>query len=270
MEQKGKSMKQSYKAFLILLFFFPSLACGAFVTDSVRGSGKIVTQSVDVRGFERVSLNGVGDVYIEQGDTESLTIETDDNILPLLETTVRGRELVLSVEPNRDINPSRSIIYRLTVQDLNGVEVNGSGNFSIEQVQSKDMEITVRGSGDVNIKGLDADTLSINLSGSGNITVEELSVKTVDTDVKGSGDIKMDGNAETQTISVSGSGNYLAADLETISADVRVPGSADITVWVQDELKINMNGSGSVRYYGKPTVDQSGFGSGDISSLGKK
>jgi hypothetical protein len=264
-------MNHYLKLFLILLFFLPSLACGAYIgSDVVRGSGKIVTKNVEVSNFDRVMLANTGDVYIEQGETESLTIETDDNILPLLDTRVSGGRLVLDSKPNQDLNPSRSIIYRLTVKELSGIELDGSGNFYVETVQSKDMKISVNGSGDVEMKALDSDSLSVNLNGSGNITIENIAAKRIDTDVMGSGDIKLDGKADSQTVSINGSGNYLAGDLETASADIRVPGSADVTVWVQDQLSINMSGSGNLRYYGKPTVDQSGGGSGNISSLGDK
>jgi len=255
------------------LFFLPSLACGAYYgsdSNQVRGSGKIVTKNVEVSDFDRVMLANTGDVYIEQGEMESLTIEADDNILPLLDTTVTGAKLVLDSKPNQNLDPSQAIVYRLTVKDLNGIELNGSGNFYVKTVQSKDMKISVNGSGDVEMKALDSDSLSINLNGSGNIRIEKIATKKIESDVMGSGDITLEGKADTQTVSVNGSGNYLAGDLETDSADIRVPGSADITVWVQDHLKIYMNGSGNVRYYGKPTVDQSGGGSGNISSLGEK
>jgi hypothetical protein len=35
-------------------------------------------------------------------------------------------------------------------------------------------------------------------------------------------------------------------------------------------LDVNINGSGNIRYYGKPTIDQSGGGSGNLTSLGEK
>src|SRR5512133_1346796 len=160
-------MKHYLKIFFVVLFFLPSLACGAFSTDYVQGSGKIVKQAVDVNNFDRVSLEGSGNVYVQKGQTENLTIEADDNILPLLDTRVTGHELVLGMKPNQSINPSKRIVYRLTVKDLNEISLRGSGNFYVEPTQSKDMKISVFGSGDINMKGLDADTLSINLSGSG-------------------------------------------------------------------------------------------------------
>jgi hypothetical protein len=265
-------MKHMIRILLVILFFLPTLACGtvSISTNHVQGSGKIVAQSVDVSNFDSVALEGSGNVYIEQGDSESLTIETDDNILPLLETRVSGHELILGMKPNQSIDPSRPIVYQLTVKDLNRVHLKGSGNFYISPIRSNDMAVAVFGSGDVKIQGLEADSMSLDLFGSGNITIEDIAVKTANTDLKGSGDIKLDGKLDAQTISVSGSGKYLAGDLETNSADISIPGSADVTVWVNNDLQVKVNGSGDVSYYGSPQIDQSGGGSGHLKSLGDK
>lgn len=263
-------MKRHFYFFLITLLFVPSLACGWFRTSSVVGSGEIVNQTIDVGNFDRVSLEGFGDVYIEQGQTESLSIQTDDNIFSFLDIKVRGRELILGLKNGVDVSPSESITYNLTVRDLNGIRLAGSGTFDVGPVESGDLTVSLSGSGDIHIKDLAADNLRIELNGSGNITVENANAKTVNTSLRGSGDIKLAGQSSMQELIMSGSGNYLAGDLETTSADISIPGSGDILVWVKDELNIKVNGSGNIRYYGKPNIDQSSSGSGEITSLGEK
>jgi len=263
-------MKLPISLFLIMLFFLPSLACGSFTTNPVIGSGEIVTQTIDVSDFQRVTLEGFGDVFIEQGQTESLSVETDENILPLLDIRVRGSELILGTKNGVDVNPSRSITYTLTVQDLDAIKLGGSGTFHVGSLKSGNFEITVSGSGDVDISSLAAKELSVELNGSGNILVENIDVTTVDTSLQGSGDIKLEGQADTQNVRVGGSGNYLAGNLQTNAADVSIPGSADVTVWAEDLLSIRVSGSGNIRYYGKPVIDQTISGSGNITSLGEK
>ena len=263
-------MKRNLSLLLILLFFIPSLACGSFTTTSVAGCGDIETQMIDVSGFDRILLEGFGDVYIEQGQSESLSVQTDANLIPLLDIEVRGKELRLGTKRGVDVTPSESIIYNLTVQDLSSISLAGSGNFYVERVTSSDLTVSMPGSGNIDIKELNAGTLSIDLNGSGNINIDDIKAKAIDVSLKGSGDIKLEGNANTQIVTINGSGNYLAGNLETDTADVSVPGSADVTVWVNDDLKIRVSGSGDIQYYGKPIVDQNLSGSGNITSLGKK
>jgi hypothetical protein len=266
-------VKRHLPLILLVLFFIPSLACSVVIptsTNAVRGSGDIITETVDASNFESVSLEISGDVYIEQGQAESVTIEADDNILPLLETNVRGKKLILTAKPNQSINPSRKIVYRITVKDLRGISLDGSGNFYISPIQSDTMEISLLGSGDINFDDLETGKLAIDLNGSGNIAIDQLSATTTDASVDGSGDIRLSGQAPSQLISFDGSGNYLAGDLKSESAEIRISGSADVTVWVSDELNVDIDGSGTVKYYGKPAVDQSGNGSGKLVSMGEK
>ena len=263
-------MKRNLPLILILLFFIPSLACGSFTTNSVAGSENIITQTIDVSGFDRVVLAGFGDVYVEPGQTEGLSVQTDDNLISLLDIKVRGRELTLGIKPGFDLSPSQSITYNLAVKDLNGVTLAGSGNFYVEPVKSNDLAVSILGSGNIDIKSINANTLSLDLNGSGNITLKDINAQNVDTSLRGSGDLKLEGKARAQSIAISGSGNYLAGNLQTNTTEISIPGSGDVTVWVNDELKVRVSGSGDIQYYGKPTNDQSVSGSGNITSLGKK
>jgi hypothetical protein len=265
-------MKRYLMLLLILLFFIPSLACGSVSVPAglVEGSGNIITQTVDVSGFDQVTLEGFGDVYLEQGQSERLSVQTDDNLLSLLDIKVRGKELRIGIKPGFDVSPSESITYNLIVKDLHSVSLAGSGNFYMEPVKSSDLIVSVLGSGDIKIKGMNTDKLSIDLNGSGNITVENVNAKTVDASLRGSGDIKLAGNANTQFVTINGSGKYLTGSLETDKTQISLPGSADITVWANDELNIHISGSGNLQYYGRPAVDQNISGSGNITSLGDK
>jgi hypothetical protein len=263
-------MKRSLFVFLITLFFIPSLACGFFRPGYIVGSGNIVSKSIAVSGFDRITLEGSGDVYVEQGRTESLSVEADDNILPLLDEQVRGNELVLRIKPGYDVTPSQSITYHITIKDLSGITTAGSGDFFVGPVESDTLAISIPGSGDVRIESLTGDKLSIDLDGSGSATLDKVDIKTSDTSIQGSGDVKLTGKAEAQGVTIAGSGNYLAGDLETETANISVVGSAHVTVWVNDQLEIKNTGSANVEYYGKPSVDESGVGSGDLVSLGDK
>ena len=270
MIQKEKTMKRYLPVIFIVLFYLPSLACSLIFPNTIQGSGKIVTESVDVSGFDRISLDGSANVYIKQGQAESLTVEADDNILPLLESTVQAGELVLTTKPNQSINPSKPIVYRITVKELSGISLRGSGSFFVSPVESNAMDISVLGSGDINLEDLTTEKLSLTLSGSGTIAIARLTATSVDASVKGSGDIELAGTADSQTVSFSGSGSYQAGDLQTETTEVSIPGSAEVTVWATDALKASIDGSGTISYYGQPSVDQSGGGSGTLKSLGEK
>lgn len=256
---------------LSVLLILTALACNiANIGNSVKGSGTIATQTYAVKDFTGVILEGIGEVYITQGNTEGLYVETDDNLFAQLNIRVSGDDLVLGTQPYVNLDPSKSIIYRLTVKDLSNLTLAGSGNFYSDPLQATSLKVSVAGSGDVEVKELSGTDLSINLSGSGNITIDQIAVTSIDTSIYGSGDIALNGKVESQTIEVYGSGKYLAGDLETANADILIQGSCNLTVWVLEKLDIRVNGSGDVSYYGRPVINQSGNGSGSVLSLGEK
>jgi hypothetical protein len=49
---------------------------------------------------------------------------------------------------------------------------------------------------------------------------------------------------------------------------VRLTGSGDVTVQVSDELDVRIADSGAVRYLGKPTVEKTITGAGDVERIG--
>jgi len=193
--------------------------------NAVAGSGKIVTEPRTVSDFSSVALSGSGQVIVEQTGTESLTVTTDDNLLPYIKTEVRNGTLELGFkDPMTNVDPTKDIVFKLTVKKLEGLEISGSGK--------------------ADVKGLDQDHLQVRISGSG--------------------DVRGQGIANDLELRISGSGSYQGEELKSKQATVGVSGSGSATVSASDALNANVSGSGSVAYVGDPRVTQSVSGSGSV------
>lgn len=193
-------------------------------TNIVRGSGDVVTEEREVSDFTSVSLQGVGKLVIDQTGSESLTVTADDNFLPYIETEVRGRELIITIQENTTLSDITELTFYITVDSLDSLELTGAG--------------------DVELLHLENDTWDVNLSGAGNITVS--------------------GQVDTQTIVISGAGNYNGEDLISQEASVENSGAGMAVVQVSDSLDVNISGLGSVEYIGDPTVEQTITGLGTV------
>jgi len=234
----NSDIHQKALGFLLILSVMVTFGCN-FVTQAtggvlqeVQGSGKIITQDRTVSGFSRVELGGTGQVTITQGDQEALTVEADDNIMPYIRSDVRGSTLYLgytAAASGMRIRPSTPIKFNLTMKQISGLEVSGSGNITAASI--------------------DTGSLDLQISGSGNVDVAALKAGSLDTSISGSGSVSLAGQATTQKISISGSGNT--------------------TLWVTETLNVQISGSGDVSYYGNPSIQSSSSGSGKIRSLGK-
>jgi hypothetical protein len=176
-----------------------------------------ISEERDVSGFDKVTLSGSGDLIIEQGDTESLTIEAQANTMQYIETKVSGGTLSIGI-PDKAGRPLLlgSVKYYLTVKDLSGITALGSGN-----IISSDLV---------------TDTIGIIIGGSGAITLS--------------------GEANTQEIEINGSGKYSAKNFKTSECIVKINGSGSANVNVSDNLDITINGSGDVKYTGDPSVQK--------------
>jgi putative autotransporter adhesin-like protein len=202
-----------------------SVFLGGCILNGIAGSGKIVSEPRTVSGFSTVSLSGSGQVLIEQTGTESLTVMTDDNLLPYVKTEVHGDTLELGTkDPMTNLNPTKDIVYKLTVKQLKGLEVSGSGQ--------------------ADVGGLAQDQLQVRISGSG--------------------DVSGQGTADDLDLRISGSGSYRGPELKSKHATVGVSGSGSAVVNASDTLKANISGSGTVEYIGEPQITQNISGSGSV------
>ncbi len=150
--QGEKTMKNI--TFALVVFVFVLSACGV-TPPLVTGSGKMVTQIFDVQDFDQIRLSTSGVLYIEQGDEFNLTIETDDNILPLLSVEVEQGVLTIRTEPATTILQRETLIYRVTLPELSALDLSGSAEICVENFEAQSLNVNVRGSGDVIFMDLD-------------------------------------------------------------------------------------------------------------------
>jgi hypothetical protein len=263
-------MKRVFLFFPLIILTLVSLACQVAIPNVVTGSGTVDTETREVSNFDAISLENMGNVYITVGNTEKLTIEAEDNLLPLLTSEVENGTLKLGVVRGRNIDPTKPITYNITVKDLKDITLAGSGVINSAPLEADTMTVMLAGSGNIQLEGVTSTNFNVTIAGSGNINVDEVSTERIDAEINGSGDIRIAGEAQRQTLSVNGSGSYLAGDLQTETMDIHINGSGSVTAWVREHLNVAVNGSGNVSYYGRPTINHTDNGSGTLRSLGEK
>ena len=215
---------------------------------TVRGSGAIVSETRVVKGIDRVDLATLGELQIIQGDEEGLVVSAEENILPLLETSVRGSTLEIRTEENVVVLPTRKVTYTLKVKNISSLSVSSSGSIDADKLDSQKLEIFIRSSGNIRIGNLTASNLRVHISSSGNVILK--------------------GRVVSQDVRITSSGNYLATDLQSQAAYVNISSSGNARIWVNDDLGIQLSSSGNVDYYGDPQVASKISSSGKVNPLG--
>jgi Putative auto-transporter adhesin, head GIN domain len=166
-------------------------------------SGKSTSEARNVSGFSGVTLATSGDLTIEQGSTESLTITSDDNLLPYLTSDVTGNKLTLGAKERTKLRGN--IHYRLTAKNLNSIELTGSGSIDATGIHADRLTVMIAGSGSLSITG-SADQQEVTVAGSGSYHGGDLKTKTATVNLMGSGNADL-AVSDKLNVTINGSGS---------------------------------------------------------------
>ncbi len=171
--------------------------------DHIAGSGTMKLEKRSVPTFTAVHINGAYEVEIVAQKEQSLEIEGDDNLLPLIKTEVKNGELEIGNE--KAFSTKHKLHVRISVQNLDGIHTSGASNFVATGIKSDAFKIETSGASEFKLSG-EVKTLSIESSGAGSIDAKDLRAEKVD--ISSSGAATADVYAsEELSASVSGAGS---------------------------------------------------------------
>ena len=201
--------KQTGYLFTVLVVLaLVTLACSLDLnsTKTVQGEGELFEETRQVEGFDKIEINGMGEIFVELGTEEALRVEAEENLLPYLETYVRGSSLVIEIEDGTTIVPTKSLNFYITVVSLEGLSISGAGNVQLPEIEADRFSIDLSGAGNIEFDSLNANSLDVSMSGLGNLTVSDGQVSSLDVRISGGGDVSYYGSPEVDS-EISGLGD---------------------------------------------------------------
>ena len=174
-------------------------AWGAVTGNGVRGS-----EARNVSGFTGIALSVPGQLEVRLGSTEGVTLVADENLLPLIVTTVSRGTLHIRGHRGQHIAPT---LLRIVVQ-----------------ARQLDL-LALAGAGSISGDGLKAAALTVDVGGSGSVSLQRAEVDQLSVSVGGSGSVNLAGKARALKVSVAGAGNVAAGSLQADEARVSIAGS---------------------------------------------
>jgi len=233
-----------------------SLTVGLALCTSLLAQKTVNDPNAQVRsvsGYHGVSVSGSVELFLTQGNEESVVISADD-------TNVRDK-VITEVDNG---------ILRIYLERKNKVQIDWPNKNKIRAyVSVKDIDyLSSSGSGKLHIEGnLKTDKLKVDISGSGNVegavTTKEFSLG-----ISGSADADLSGTAEKSEFHISGSGNIKSYDFSTEYCNASISGSGNVRVTVTKELSAHISGSGNIFIKGDGLIrDYSASGSGKFKRV---
>jgi hypothetical protein len=227
------------RIFILLIAFTMLVGCTQI---PITGSGNVVTQEEPITGFDKVNISYSFEANISQGESFSVVIRVDDNLVEHLQVVKQGSTLKIGLDPNRDYSIINATMEaEVTMPELVGLDLSGSS--------------------DVNVSGFESTkSLLVDLSGNSALLGD---IQAGDTrfDISGNSSVTLSGSAGDLTIDASGNSEVDLSDFPVSDANVDAGGASVVTVNLSGSLNADASGKSNIYYLGDPTlgtIDTSG------------
>ena len=259
----------------ILIFCFLATALAGFTQKTIINDPN--AQARDMKNFHGVEVSNAIDLYLSQGEEESVVVSAKDvKFRDKIQTEVVNGILKIYYEHetwklfqsgNKKLRAYVSIknIDRLTASGASDVYISGQINFS-------NLHIGLSGASDLKMTdnaSITGNMLDMNLSGAsdfhGSVKVNELKL-----DQSGASDAIISGTVANGTnIEASGASDVKGFDLVTDNCTARVSGASDVKITVNKELNAHATGASSIHYKGGAVIrDLHSSGASSVSRKG--
>ena len=210
---------------------------------SVRGRGAYVGRDYDVEEFTNIDIRGGFELIYRAEDSGVVKLEMYENLFDYAEVSSRGGTLYIATR--RNIAGKHTPRAYVSAQTIERLTVSGA-------VMMSDAD------------AIETDSLRIDIEGACHL---DISVETRDITVytAGAGSIVLGGAAETLKLTNDGVGRVDASRLETDDARVVINGVGSVEVNCLTSLDAEINGLGSLKYWGNPSVSKRVYGLGAIT-----
>ncbi|WP_033956360.1 head GIN domain-containing protein [Psychroserpens jangbogonensis] len=219
-------------------------SCNFDLNLGVKGNGDVTTTDREINGdFNAIEVSRGLDVYLTQGDTESIRVQADENLQEIIVVEVENG--VLSIYADENIGSAASKKIMVNFKNIDRISASsGSDLISTNVISGDELKISTSSGSDVEL---------------------EVEVESLICESSSGSDIKLSGSTNTFRADASSGSDIKAAKLKAIKTIAEANSGADITVNTSKELTAHANSGGDIKYYGNPEkVEKNDGPSGSI------
>lgn len=178
--------------------------------------------------FTSINVQGPISVTVDAGKAQqSLRVRGSDKFLNAVTSEVVNGELRIRMRDKKFTTNHDDQRIVITMPQLRAFDAEGAGEIKLNNIQGERLDVNYRGAGSMEIKG----------------------------------------KVNTFRMTAEGVGEVDSRALLANNADIRFRGIGDVKVYAKDKLDVDVEGMGSLSYYGKPrTVNKRVAGLGSVSA----
>lgn len=237
-------MKNLNLFFLTLILNLIMLTATNSKAQEITGDGNVVKETRNIGSFSEITTEGVVNVFLSQGSTESVVIEADQNLIPYIITKSDGNKLVIRTKDKIEIEGSTKMNVYVTLKNITKLENNNVGKLeTVNQLKLNSLKIDDSSVGSTKLD-LKCSDLIVDFNSVGNLTLK--------------------GEITNVSIDHNGVGNVNAEDLSADIVKIDNNGVGNAEVNSNKELYMNLNGVGNISYKGNGVIKEI-----NINGMGK-
>ena len=193
--------------------------------NTIKGSGRLITQERNVSECTGINLKYSGNIYLKQDSVQSIQVEADDNIINNVVTQNQNGILLAGLTNGSYSNVTVNIYVSL--KSIENLSINGAGNIVAQNpINCSHLNCTINGAGDINVAG-SGNSLNSTINGAGNINAFNFTVKDCVATIKGAGNCSINVTGTLNAV-ITGVGNIIY-DGNPVNVSSSVTGVGNIT-----------------------------------------
>lgn len=239
---------------ITLIIFLLALFSDVTIYAQTKGNGNVSKQERQLAPFESINVGCAINLFLSQGSTQSVMVETDENIQDRINTKVTNGELKLNCDNVR--NATKMNIY-VTVIKLTKLEASGA---SVVQgstpINGEKLSILASGASKVNIE-LNAQSIYNDVSGASKETLA-INAHDLKSEISGASNVKYTGSVTEHKTEVSGAGSLKAMEFVTDNTYAEVSGAGNASIMARKQLRADLSGAGTITYLDNSEIKKIG------------
>jgi hypothetical protein len=197
----------------------------------VRGNGNVQTVDRTVNGsYNEIEVSRGLDVYLTQSDSETISVQADENLHDIIKTDIEGNVLKIYTEDNISFSEAQKVM--VSFKNVSKISASsGSELYSKNTIKEESIRLVTESGSDMTLK---------------------LNAQSIDCSSSSGSDLKLSGTATNLVANASSGSDIDAGDLKVETSRVKASSGADITVNTSKELHASTSSGGDIRYRGNP------------------
>lgn len=224
-------MKNLKYLMAILLCVGVTACANGQIRKTVRGDHNVVRKERSADSFNGIKVSTGIDVYLTQGNKQSMIVEADENLHEYIITEVRNG--VLHIYTDANIREAERKRVYVTMKEITSLTTSSAGDIIGETpVKTDDLKLSASSAGDIKL---------------------EVYARNIGINVSSSGDITLSGEGDMLDAKLSSAGDLKAYNFKVKEADISVSSAGDADIYVTDKLYARASSAGDINYKGNPS-----------------